>query len=86
MNPITSTIKQTQENLNTVWNFVEISEAEKVRLHAKELNKLRRAKEERNATARPIKKASIGKVKEEKSNFETMHCVKSVQKRSFSGP
>ena len=38
-NPIASTIKQTQENLNTVWNRVEISEEEKVRLHTKELNK-----------------------------------------------
>ena len=39
VNPIASTIKQIQENLNTVRNRVEISEEEKVRLHTKELNK-----------------------------------------------
>ena len=37
-----------------------------------ELNKLRKEKDERNATARPIQKASIDKVKDEKMNFETM--------------
>ena len=41
-------------------------------MHTEELNKLRRAKDERNATAHPIQKASIDKVKEEKINFETM--------------
>ena len=66
VNSIASTIKQTQENLNTVWNRVGISEEEKVRLHAEELNKLRRVKAERNATANPVQ------VKEEKMNFETM--------------
>ena len=35
VNPIISTIKQTQENLNTVWNRVGISEEEKVQLHKK---------------------------------------------------
>ena len=68
-NPISSTIKQTQEYLNTVWNRVGISEEEKVRLHAEELNKLRRAKDGRNATAHLVQKASIDKVKEEKMNF-----------------
>ena len=72
VNPITSTIKQTQENFNTTWNCVGISEKEKVRLHTEELNKLRRTKDKRNATAHPIEKASIDKVKEEKMNFETM--------------
>ena len=72
VNPIVSTIKQTQENLNTVRNRVGISEEEKVRLHKEELNKLRRAKIERNATAHSVQKASIDKVKEEKMNFETM--------------
>ena len=66
VNSIASTIKQTQENLNTVWNRVGISEEEKVRLHAEELNKLRKVKAERNATANPVQ------VKEEKMNFETM--------------
>ena len=69
VNPIVSTIKQTQENLNTVWNRAGISEKENVRLHTKELNKLRRAKDERNATARPVQKASIDKVKEKKKEF-----------------
>ena len=41
------------------------------RLHTEELNKSRRAKDERNATAHPLQKASIDKVKEEKMNFET---------------
>ena len=41
VNPIASTIKQTQKNLNAVWNRVGISEEEKVRLHTKELNKLK---------------------------------------------
>ena len=44
VNPIASTIKQTQENLNIAWNHVEISEEEKLRLHADELSKLRRPK------------------------------------------
>ena len=70
VNPITSTIKQIQENLNTVWNCVGISEEEKIRLHIEELNKLRRAKDKRNATAHPLQKSSIDKVKEEKMNFE----------------
>ena len=35
VNPIVSTIKQTQENLNTVWNRAGISEKENVRLHTK---------------------------------------------------
>ena len=72
VNPIASTIKQIQENLNTAWNRAGISEEEKVRLHTEELNKLRRAKDEINATAHPVQKASIDKVKEEKMNFETM--------------
>ena len=33
VNPIPSTTKQTQENLNTVWNLVGISEEEMFRLH-----------------------------------------------------
>ena len=66
-----STIKQTQENLNTGTVWV-ISEEEKFRLHTEELKKLRRAKDERNATAHPVQKASIDKVKEEKMNFETI--------------
>ena len=44
VNPIESAIKQIQENLNTVWNCVRISEVEKVQFHTEELNKLRRAK------------------------------------------
>ena len=36
-----------------------------------ELNKLSRAKDERNATAHPLQKASIDKAKEGKVNFET---------------
>ena len=36
-----------------------------------ELNKLRRAKDERNATAHPLQKASIYRAKKEKINFET---------------
>ena len=72
MNPIASTIKLTQENLSAVWNRVGIYEEKKVRLHTEELNKLRRAKVERNATAHPVQKASIDKVKEEKMNFEIM--------------
>ena len=39
--------------------------------YLEELNKLRKEKD-RNATAHPIQKASIDKVKEEKMNFETM--------------
>ena len=70
VNPIASTIKQTQENLNTVWNRVGISEEEKILLHTEELNKLRRVKDEGNATVHPLQKASIDKVKEEKMNFE----------------
>ena len=73
VNPIASTIKQTQENLNTVWNLVGISEEEKFRLHTEELNKLRMAKDERNATEYPVQKASIHKVKEERMNFETVY-------------
>ena len=66
VNPIAPTIKQTQENLNTVQKPVGIFEVEKVRFHTGELNKLRRPKDERNATARPVQKTSIDKVKEEK--------------------
>ena len=47
LNPIASNIQQTQENLNTVWNRVGISEEEKIRFHTKELNKLRRAKDKK---------------------------------------
>ena len=43
----------------------------KIRLDTGELNKLRRAKDERNATAHPLQKASIDRAKEEKINFET---------------
>ena len=57
VNAIASTIKKTQQNLNTVWNRVGISEEGKVRLHTEELNKLRRAKDERNATAHPFTKS-----------------------------
>ena len=64
--PIASTIKQTQENLITVWNRVGIFEEEKVRLLTEELNKLRRAKNERNCTANLVQKASIDKMEEEK--------------------
>ena len=71
VSPNVSTIKQTQENLNTVWNRVGISEKEKIQLHTEELNKLRWAKDGRNATAHLLQKASIDKVKEEKMNFET---------------
>ena len=71
VNPIASTIKQTQENLNTVLNCVETSEEEKVRLHNEELKKLTRTKVEKYATAHPLQKSSIDKVKEEKMNFET---------------
>ena len=71
VNSIASTIKQIQENFNTVWNRVRISEEEKARLHTGELNKLRRAKYERNATAHPLQKASTDNVKEEKMNLET---------------
>ena len=39
VNPIASTIKQTQENLNNVWNRVGISEEKKVRFHTEELKK-----------------------------------------------
>ena len=70
VNPITSTIKQTQGNLNTVWNCVGISE-EKIRLHAEGSNKLGRAKDEGSATAHLLKKVSIDKMEEEKMNFET---------------
>ena len=63
VNPITSTIKWFKENFNTVWNHVGIFEEEK------ELNKLRRVKDERNATTHPIQKALIDKVKEEKKEF-----------------
>ena len=57
VNPIASTIRQTQENLNTIWNRVGIpEEEEKVRLHTEELNKLRRAKDERNATEHLLQK------------------------------
>ena len=41
-------------------------------MHTEELNKLRRAKDERNVTAHPIQKTSIDKAKEKKKNFETM--------------
>ena len=40
-------------------------------MHTEELNKLRRAKDERNAIAHSLQKASIDKVKEVKMNFET---------------
>ena len=66
VNLIASTIKQTQKSFNTVWNRVGISEEEKVQLHTEELNKLIRAKDERNATPHSVQKASIDKVKEEK--------------------
>ena len=56
VNPIASAIKQTRENLNTVWNRAGIFEEEKVRLHTEELIKLRRAKDERNAIAHLYKK------------------------------
>ena len=71
VNPIESTIKQIQESLNTVWNRVRISEVEKVQFHTEELNKLRRAKDERNGTAQPLQKTSIDKVKEKIIIFET---------------
>ena len=87
VNPIASTIKKTQENPNTVWNLVEISEEERVQLHTEGLNKLRKVKDERNGTVHPLQKASIDKVKEERMNVETTftqilpektfkHCVK----------
>ena len=44
VNPIASTIKQTQENLYAVWNRVGISKGEEVWLHTWELNKARRWK------------------------------------------
>ena len=53
-------------------NRAEISEEGKARLHTEELNKLKRAKYERNGTAHPVQKTSIDKVKEEKMNFETI--------------
>ena len=77
VNPIASTIKQTQENLNTVWNCVGISEEEKIRLHTEELNKLKKGKDEANTTANPLQKASIDKLKEEKMNIETT-CTQSL--------
>ena len=61
VNPITSTIKQTQENLNTVQNCVGISEEEKVRMHTEELNKLKRTKDERNTTAHTVQKAILNR-------------------------
>ena len=54
VNPIASTIKQTQENLNSIWNSVRISEEKKVRLYTEELKKLRRAEDDRNSTAHPL--------------------------------
>lgn len=60
----TSTIKQTQEYLNTVWNRVGISEDKNIWLHTDELNNLRRAKDERNSTVHPLQKAAVDKVKE----------------------
>ena len=54
VNPIASTIKQTQENLNSIWNSVEISEEEKVRLYTEELKKLRRVEDDRSSTAHPL--------------------------------
>ena len=71
VNPFESTIKQTQENLNTVWNRVAIFEWEEIRLHREELNKLRREKDERNATAYPLQKSSIDKMKKERMSFKT---------------
>ena len=71
VNPNASTIKETQENLDTLWNRVGISQEERIRLQTEELNKLRGAKDERNATVHPLQKASIDKVKEEKMNSET---------------
>ena len=65
MNLITSTTKQTHENLNTIWNRVLITYR-----RVKQV-KLRRAKDERNATAHPLQKTSIDKLKEEKMNFKT---------------
>ena len=44
VNPIASTIKQTQENLNSIWNSVEISEEEKVRLYTEELKKFKKSR------------------------------------------
>ena len=44
VNPIASTIKQTQENLYAVWNRVGISKGEEVWLHTWELSKARRWK------------------------------------------
>ena len=41
-------------------------------MQTEELKNLRRAKDKRNATAHPIRKASIDKVKEEKMKFDTM--------------
>ena len=71
VNPTASNIKQTQENLNTVWNRVGISEEEKFQLHTEELNKLRKGKDEINATPHPLQKALIDKVKEEKMDFKS---------------
>ena len=66
---IASTLKQTQENLNTVWNRVGISEEENVRLRTEKLNKLRRMKDARDATAHLVQNALIDKVKEVKNEF-----------------
>ena len=66
---IASTLKQTQENINTVRNRVGISEEENVRLRTEKLNKLRRMKDERDATAHLVQNALIDKVKEVKNEF-----------------
>ena len=71
MNPIALTTKQTQENLKTLWNRVGISEEEKAWLHREKLNKLWRAKDEKNAIAHSLQKAWIDKLKEKNMNFQT---------------
>ena len=57
VNPIASTIKQTQENFYAVWNRVGISEGEEVWLHTGELNtckQSKKVKDKRNAIAHPV--------------------------------
>ena len=45
VNLIASNEKETQENLNTIQNYAGISGENKIRLHKKELNKLRMVKD-----------------------------------------
>ena len=72
VNPIASTLKQPKNISKLPGNVLEFLKKKRFDCIRKELNKLRRAKDGRNATAYLVQKPSADKVKEEKMNFETI--------------